>query len=142
MFVDVCVVVFSRVLKMIEQRKALIKDRRQNAAEACRQKEAIMKVMEELRTNASKANKIIAKGLSGDIPLGQLLTGGLDSTKGKSKGSSRQKIQKAKSTSELLNGSHEASYFENGASSSFDLSGNDNTPKPYVSPYTNSEFET
>ena len=46
---------------MLEQRKTLIDDRRKAAAQTKKQKEAIARVMEEVRTNASKAQKLITQ---------------------------------------------------------------------------------
>ena len=139
---DVFMYVYSRVEKMLEQKKSLIDVRKKQSAHARLQKETIMKVMEELRTNATKASKIIAMGMSGSkISLDSLVSTG-------SKSRSRSKEKKSKSTSQLLGGgggatSPDGSYFP-GASSPqkeafYSSSSEQIAPAPYVSPYLASE---
>ena len=78
---------------MAAMKAKLTDDRRKNAAATKIQKEKISKVMESVRSDASKAQKIISKALSGKISLAAL-TG----TEGK-------KVPKrSKSASELQNG--------------------------------------
>lgn len=71
---------------MLEQRKALIEERKRAAAKTRVQKESITKVMEEVRTNATMANKIITHALTGKITLESLTSPGkLKGTAGRSK---------------------------------------------------------
>lgn len=77
-----------RTTAMIEQRRALIADRKKAAAKTKLQKETISKVMEEVRTNASKANKIITQALSGKISL-ESLTGPTSGKKKRTKSASK-----------------------------------------------------
>jgi hypothetical protein len=53
-----------RIHDMISNRDKLKEDRKRAAAAARMQKEGIMKVMDDIRTNATKANKIINKCMS------------------------------------------------------------------------------
>jgi len=57
---------------MMSMKSKLIEDRRRTAASTKRQKEAIAKVMDEVRSDASKAQKIISKALTGKISLATL----------------------------------------------------------------------
>lgn len=122
-----------RVKNMLQMRRSLIDDRRRAAAQTKRQKEAIAAVMEEVRTNASKAAKLIGKAMTGNISLASL-TGGDKIAKKTSK--------KAKSTAELLGleresqsagqaierpaGMEERLYSQNPDAVA---------PKPYISPF-------
>ena len=67
---------------MLNMKVKLIDDRRKASASTKLQKDAIAKVMEEVRSNASKANKIITQALTGKISIASL-TG--DSSPGKKK---------------------------------------------------------
>lgn len=58
---------------MLEQRTHLVKERKRASAQTRLQKESIAKVMEEVRTNANKANKIIAQAMTGKVSLDKLL---------------------------------------------------------------------
>mmetsp|Transcript_31455 Transcript_31455/g.45274 ORF Transcript_31455/g.45274 Transcript_31455/m.45274 type:complete len:324 (-) Transcript_31455:212-1183(-) len=89
-----------RIKSMIEQRRALIKERREAARATKLQKEAIAKVMEEVRTNASKANKIITQALSGKITL-ESLTAPPTSPGGRSKSASVRRLKNTTSADSL-----------------------------------------
>jgi hypothetical protein len=65
----VCILHLRRIKNMINQRKSLVEERKRAAAQTRIQKESIAKVMDEVRTNASKANKIIAQAMTGKITL-------------------------------------------------------------------------
>lgn len=58
-----------RVESMLQQKEALKKERKIASINTKRQKESIAKVMEEVRTNASKASKIISMALTGKVSL-------------------------------------------------------------------------
>jgi hypothetical protein len=58
---------------MLDQRQSLIEERRKSAIMTRLQKEAIAKMMEEVRTNASKASKIINQAVSGKFSLDTIL---------------------------------------------------------------------
>lgn len=80
-----------RTTSMIEQRNALITERKRAAAKTKLQKEAIAKVMEEVRTNATKANKIITQALSGKVSLDSLTGGSGGGKKKRSKSASKNR---------------------------------------------------
>lgn len=65
-----------RISKMVEQRAALVEERRRAAIATKQQKESLSRVMDEVRTNASKASQIITKVLSGKLTLDQLAAQG------------------------------------------------------------------
>jgi CobQ-like glutamine amidotransferase family enzyme len=71
---------------MLEQRQALIEERRKAAIATRLQKESIAKMMEEVRTNASKANKIIGQALTGNMNVDALLRSGSAATSPSRKG--------------------------------------------------------
>jgi len=83
-----------RVKSMLETRISLIADRRTAAAKTKRQTEQLAAVMEEVRTNASKAAKLIGKAMSGTVSLTAII-----GTEGSPK---KNKKKKAKSSQELL----------------------------------------
>lgn len=70
---------------MLEQRKSLVEERKRAAAKTKLQKESIAKVMDEVRTNASMANKIITQALTGKITLESLTSPGKLKSGGRSK---------------------------------------------------------
>lgn len=80
---------------MLNQRKSLIQERKRAAAKTKLQKESIAQVMDQVRTNASMANKIITQALTGKITLESLTspskikavagTGGRSKTAGQTK---------------------------------------------------------
>jgi len=121
-----------RVQKMLSMKESLIADRRKAAAATKLQKEKIASVMEEVKTNATKAQKLITMAMSGSVTLASL-TGG-DVKKGAKK-------KKAKSTGELLGIGRSSSAGDVGASggmagASHSYHKNDGgESKPYVSPY-------
>lgn len=143
-----------RTRSMLEQKKALIEERKRAAAATKIQKEAIAKVMEEVRTNASKANKIISQALSGKVTLESLTAPG--GGKG-GKGSSKKRPKSASRSGKSLNGddriesstmglgrqSHSAGAFDKDdlddgemeASNKMYSLPNHNPPTPYISPY-------
>jgi hypothetical protein len=82
---------------MLEQRQHLVDERRKAAIATKLQKESIAKMMEEVRTNASKANKIIGKAMSGQMSLESLLS--TNSSPARSKSSSGSRPRKTKGVS-------------------------------------------
>ncbi len=121
-----------RVSKMLEMKSSLIADRRKAAAATKLQKEKIAAVMEEVKTNATKAQKLITMAMSGSVTLASLT--GADSVKKKKKG-------KARSTGDLLGVGRSGSAGDLGASGG--MAGTTHSyqkdqggeTKPYVSPY-------
>ena len=73
---------------MMSMKMKLIEDRRTTAASTKLQKEAISKVMESVRSDASKAQKIISKALTGKISLASLTGGDSKKTTKRSKSAS------------------------------------------------------
>ena len=112
-----------RVTTMLEQKKALIQDRRRAAAQTKAQKENIAKLMESIRTNASKAKAVISAAMSGKVNLADIAGGKEKKTK-----TSTQKSKSTHSTTEVLNSSSQnlPSLFK---------SNDDIGPKHYISPY-------
>lgn len=128
-----------RIKSMVNQKQSLASERRKAAAQSRLQKESLMKVMEELKTNATKANKIITKAMTSDVPLTELIMP-------KRSNSASKKMKSSKTTSELLGlGRESRSGGVNGTgdmSSSvagFSVSGDGPPPKPYVSPYLSTD---
>lgn len=129
---------------MLEQRQSLIEERRKAAADTKRQKEAIAKVMEEVRTNASKANKLISQALTGKLSFSDLTGGGNGGGKKRSKSAGDTSMSKNKTSSDLLGldrrnqsaGDDEFNADINASQHQFHPSvvesGN---AKPYISPY-------
>jgi hypothetical protein len=137
---------------MLEQRQALIEERRRAAIATKLQKESIAKMMEEVRTNASKANKIIGKALSGKMSMDALLSSGSPSP---SRSKSAEKLRKRKNDVEMSSsnvglGRQSKSAGENDAFKSGNAGNGDfskttggivyskpenSAPLPFVSPY-------
>lgn len=67
--------IYSRVKTMLEQRRQLIAERRRAAAEAKRQKEAITKVMDEVRSNATIASHFVSDALAGRLSVADIARG-------------------------------------------------------------------
>ena len=121
-----------RVEQMLAQKQSLIQDRRDAARKTKMQKEQIAKVMEELRGNASKANKIISMAMTGKVSLADLT-----STNKKKRPNTGNK-KKTTTTNEILRqGTHSASAgsFVEENDTSFVVENEQDTPKPYKSPY-------
>eukprot|EP01035_Chromulina_nebulosa_P020900 gene20900-27090_t len=143
----------SRVKSITQQRRNLIEERRKAAAEVKRQKETIAKLMDEVRTNASKANKIITGALTGKISIKDLSkSGALSVTSSNSVRRSKSadhykskqdsfEYNKPKSTAELLGLSNSKSRktpklldndLDKGGSF---FATSEVAPLPYISPY-------
>ena len=128
---------------MLEQRQALIEERRKASIATKLQKESIAKVMEEVRTNASKASKIISKAMTGQISLESLTsTGGSNRSKSAGKTRKRSKEREVSSDSMGLERSQSAGNPSNNGNIQSNnevhikYSSLSNTaPQPYVSPY-------
>lgn len=129
----------SRVTTMIEQRRALIAERKKAAIETKLQKEAIAKVMEEVRTNASKANKIISKALTGKVTLESLTSApsspGSRSSKKIGKRTSADKLGLGRSSKSAGDSSHLQSHPLDDQQLLYSVTNNQSPPKPYKSPY-------
>jgi hypothetical protein len=129
----------TRIENMLKQKQSLVKDRRNAGAATRVQKEKIAKVMEEVRTNATKANKLITQALSGKISLSSL-TGGDMKKRSKSAG---QKTKKGKNTKDMLglsdgmNRTNSAEGFNDSENMENSFFGDEEASptKPYVSPY-------
>ena len=110
----------NKVQKMLDQKRSMVNQRRENGLKTRRQKEEIAKVMEELRGNASKAAKVISLASSGKVDLAALT--GAKSTKKK------QRSRSANNAKSIGFGSSEEP-----RSTSADEG--DSPAKPYASPY-------
>lgn len=120
---------------MFEQRFSLIEARRQAAAKAKLQKEAITRVMEDVRSSAAKANKVVNLVKSGGVSLEELV----GSSSMLSPGKVRKKKDKIKTSMELLGmnrGSQSAGAQAEveGYDAGFAFQ-NEEEPRRYVSPY-------
>ena len=122
---------------MFEQRFSLIEARRQAAARAKLQKEAITRVMEEVRSNAAKATKVVNLVKSGGVSLEELV--GPNSIL--SPGKVRKKKNRARSSSSESLGMNRGSQSAGSPTepnTMIDIefgSGKDEEPRLYVSPY-------
>lgn len=67
----------SRVKSMLEQRRILTSERKKASATLRLQKENVCKIMEVVRSDASKASRIISLAISGKLPLKDLASGNL-----------------------------------------------------------------
>ena len=128
----ILIITSRRTGSMVSMKNKLIEDRRNNAAKTKQQKDAIAKVMEEVRSNASKANKIITQALTGKISLATL-TGSTSPEKKK-----KNRSQSAPQLKPLDQSATMRTLPDLGQSSTFKTSGS-NEPetliKPYISPY-------
>lgn len=120
---------------MFEQRFSLIEARRQAAAKAKLQKEAITRVMEDVRSSAAKANKVVNLVKSGGVSLEELV----GSSSMLSPGKVRKKKDKTKISMELMGmnrGSQSAGAQAEveGYDAGFAFQ-NEEEPRRYVSPY-------
>ena len=86
-----------KVEKMLTMKESMIGDRRRQANKTRLQKEKIAAVMDEVRTNATKAQKLITKAMSGGVTLDALIGAKTKKKKKKQNGLA--------STSSLLEGS-------------------------------------
>ena len=84
-----------RTKHLITNRNDLIRQRRETAIKTKLQKDAINKVMEQVRTDAGKANRIIKMVMSGQGTIGQLTSASPSPTRGRS--SSEKRTNKSKS---------------------------------------------
>ena len=128
---------------MIDQKKSLIAERRKAAIATKLKKESIAKVMEEVRTNASMANKIITQALTGKITLDSLTSSVSHTGSGKKRSKSADKLRQKMSKTDCdaiglgrdvrsAGGEYESDVPPNLAK----YSGIPDSPsKPYVSPY-------
>jgi hypothetical protein len=125
---------------MMEQRQSLIEERRKASIATKLQKESIAKMMEEVRTNASKANKIIKKAMSGKISLDTLLSSPSKSPS-RSRSAEKCSIRKNKQDSHGGSGVHDRTSSSAPSSESmvndlkYSVPFNKTTPEPYISPY-------
>lgn len=136
----------SRIKKMVEQKRALLFERRKAAIATKLKKESIAKVMEEVRTNASMANKIITQALTGKITLDSLAstTGSHTSNGNKKRSKSADRLRKKMNRTEgdalglgrnvrSAGGEYESSDEQPNLAK---YSGVGDSPaKPYISPY-------
>jgi hypothetical protein len=130
---------YRRAKLMIEQRVSLIEARRESAARAKLQKEQITRVMDEVRSNPAKADKVVRLIQSGKVSLESIM--GMNGIMGGTGNSPKKSKSKgSKSTSELLamdRASLSAGMSGNYAllfDSGYPLAKSDD-PKAYVSPY-------
>jgi len=133
----------------LQQKQALILERRKTASQTRLQKESIGKVMEEIRSNANKAQKLITQALSGKVTLASLQNSA--TKKGKRPKSSSGRMNKSKTTGELLNlnntaparggsaGNGDSSELNNVVVKKQYGTNNDEHVQAYVSPYTGDE---
>jgi hypothetical protein len=125
----------------------LIKQRREAAAKTKLQKDAIAKVMEQVRTDASKANKIIKMVMSGKGTIAELTSASPSPTRARSSSSGRRHGGSPGGNSMQMSHSGGAMSFKHddrhsqsaganfaGSSTSF-MKETNPAPQAYVSPY-------
>lgn len=126
----------------MEQRQALIEERRKASIATKLQKESIAKMMEEVRTNASKANKIIKKAMSGKMSLDTLMSSPSKSPS-RSRSADKTSLRKQKQENTVVisglsrtTDSAPDSELRTGATDLKYSTGLSRTaPEPYISPY-------
>jgi hypothetical protein len=89
-----------RTKNLITNRSDLIRQRRETAIKTKLQKDAINKVMEQVRTDAGKANRIIKMVMSGQGTIAQLTSASPSPTRGRSNSEKRTK-SKSPTTSQF-----------------------------------------
>jgi len=119
---------------MLDMKSKLIEDRRRAAAATKQQKDAIAKVMEEVRSNASKANKIITQALTGKITLASLTS---TDDKKKKKPKRSKSAPRLEPLDQKMRPSHSAGDQFNDSSfkPTMKAESEQDSVKPYVSPY-------
>jgi hypothetical protein len=135
---------------MVKQKEDILFERKKHAGMSRNEKEKLTKVMEELRTNTSKANKIISKGLKSNVPLSSIVFGS-DEKRASSAGPKTKRKTKASTlgfpSRDSSSADHNASFFESNESTSPVINGghsklysapDESKPFPYVSPYEQS----
>lgn len=122
---------------MFEQRFSLIEARRQAAARAKLQKEAITRVMEEVRSNAAKATKVVNLVKSGGVSVEELVGPNSILSPGKIR-KKKNRVRSSSSESLGMNRGSQSAGSPTEAGAMFDaefISGKDEEPRLYVSPY-------
>jgi hypothetical protein len=121
----------ARVTKMMSSKNSLIEDRRKAGQKTRLQKEKIAAVMEEVRTNATKAQQLITKAMTGSVTLDSLI-GTQDKKKKKKKGTMRSTSDILGDTNGMSMDEMEAQGFD--ASKEYGATGGDGS-STYKSPY-------
>ena len=122
---------------MFEQRFSLIEARRQAAARAKLQKEAITRVMEEVRSNAAKATKVVNLVKSGGVSVEELVGPNSILSPGKVR-KKKNRISTTSTESLGMNRGSQSAGPPSDANVMFEtefISGKDEEPRLYVSPY-------
>jgi hypothetical protein len=132
-----------RTKSMVEQRKQLIAQRRETSIKTKKQKEDINTLMDGVRTDASKANKIITMALSGKVDLAELASP--KKGKKKKKRSKSSQGRNGQTTSKLLGPQGTQSFSagdmnqQSGSMDGFkphdDFDDGQPNPSRYISPY-------
>jgi hypothetical protein len=98
-----------RIKYMLQTKHSMVEERRRQAAATRVMKEKVAAVMEGVRSDASKASKVIAMAMSGTVPLREIATGEAferrgpgAATSGGKKGSKKGSKKGAKSTGEMM----------------------------------------
>lgn len=134
-----------RTDRLLKEKQQLVEQRKRASAEARLQKEKMIKAMELLRADASEADKVIKKVLTGKASLNDLVGGG-SKTAGATKKRSKSKKNNM-STSELLGLSRtsksagddsDMEMHSNLQQSRGGVAGAGSAPLPYISPYDSS----
>lgn len=120
---------------MEEQRQALIEERRKASISTKLQKESIAKMMEEVRTNASKANKLIRKAMTGGVTMDSLL--GHSSSPSRSRSTEGSRTRKSKTMQARSQSAVGESRELTEADLKYSNALSHSAPQPFVSPYAN-----
>lgn len=129
-----------RTNQLLDARQQLIKQRRETSIKTKKQKDDLNRLMESVRTDASKANKIITMAMKGNLSLKSIMstTGERSSTGGRTK--------KSKSGRSVTSSPSDHRGTTKSAGDGYQLSGGDSMrfelqesnhkdPLPYISPY-------
>lgn len=121
-----------RTSAMLTQRELLIKQRKETSIKSKLQRDNINKLMEEVRTDASKANKVMALALKGKVSMDSLTSAvsspGSAHKKPKSRDGNRLKNNRSAGDAMFpkdMAGNTKYSNLDDGLEN----------PKPYISPY-------
>lgn len=140
-----------RINNLIETRKTLVEQRKVQSLRAKLEKDKINKIMEEVRSDATKANKIINMALQGKVSLNAISTASPQrsiSSDGKKKKSSSSKTVGSSNSSGHDNsndiGGGGRSHSAPGQKDShqparFKMDDGLQNPLPYISPYDTSD---
>lgn len=129
-----------RITAMLTQKQALIKQRKETSIKSKLQRDNINKLMEEVRTDASKANKIMALALKGKVSMDSLTSVTSPNKKSgtpKPKSRDGNRLKNNRSAGDVQYSHDMATHTKYST-----LDDGLNNPKPYISPYETNVIES